>query len=313
MRIHPTPERLRPPAINYPTHHSGPNIEEAFTIYAMKHAKEIDTPWIYLPIHWQNLYFVNERRSRTRNYYHDPEAQALVNALDPKETYFTISQADEGTYERLPRNVVLFNAGGNGDHAIPLLTSPLEYTPMKRDWLASFMGTKECGGPVKWPGDGHADHSSCDPNASGPQIRRKMFDTLQGKDGFILIDSRFDNSPRYVEEYRKSLCRSVFALCPRGYGKTSFRMYEAMQLGAIPVYIYDMPWLPENSLGHEGYAEFMARVHCDQLHHLEAVLRQIRPEVIAMMQTRLKEVVDAYFNLDVAPKRIAELVELRSR
>jgi len=32
---------------------------------------------------------------------------------------------------------------------------------------------------------------------------------------------------------------SKFALCPRGYGKTSFRIQEALQYGAIPVYISD--------------------------------------------------------------------------
>ena len=30
---------------------------------------------------------------------------------------------------------------------------------------------------------------------------------------------------------------SLFSLCPRGYGPTSFRLYESIQLGSIPVYI----------------------------------------------------------------------------
>ena len=45
---------------------------------------------------------------------------------------------------------------------------------------------------------------------------------------------------RFVE----LMSRSVFALCPRGYGRTSYRMYEALQLGCIPVYIHDESWLP---------------------------------------------------------------------
>ena len=36
----------------------------------------------------------------------------------------------------------------------------------------------------------------------------------------------------------------MFTLCPRGYGATSFRLYESMQLDSIPIYIYDNPWLP---------------------------------------------------------------------
>ena len=30
---------------------------------------------------------------------------------------------------------------------------------------------------------------------------------------------------------------SIFSLCPRGFGPTSFRLYEAIQMGTIPVYI----------------------------------------------------------------------------
>ena len=30
---------------------------------------------------------------------------------------------------------------------------------------------------------------------------------------------------------------SYFALCPRGYGVTSYRLYEAFEFGVVPVYI----------------------------------------------------------------------------
>ena len=43
------------------------------------------------------------------------------------------------------------------------------------------------------------------------------------------------------------LCSSstLFNLAPPGWGRTSFRIGEVMQLGRIPVYIYDkLPWLP---------------------------------------------------------------------
>lgn len=43
------------------------------------------------------------------------------------------------------------------------------------------------------------------------------------------------------------MSRSSLALAPRGTGPTSFRLYEAMALGAVPVYIWEggrAPWLP---------------------------------------------------------------------
>ena len=39
--------------------------------------------------------------------------------------------------------------------------------------------------------------------------------------------------------------KSKFNLAPRGYGRTSYRLAEIIQVGRIPVYMYDdYPWLP---------------------------------------------------------------------
>lgn len=307
MRIHPTPARLRPPAIPYPSHHTGPNIEQAFTDYATEHAEEIDTHWIYLPIHWQTLYFINERASKTRDYFHDPEAQELVNRLDPQETYFTVSQADEGTYEKLPKNIIVFNAGGTGHYPIPLLTSPLTRTECKRDILASFLGSMNAGGPIDWP-LGRAEHSSWNPDGRGATVRRKMFKVLSGRPRCVLKDQQYATAHRYVEDYAAILCRSIFALAPRGYGKTSFRMYEAMALGAIPVYIYDEPWIPFTEM--LDWTEFSILCHVSKLETLEKRLLNMD---ITGRQQRLGEVVPAYFTMTSAAKRIGELVERHSR
>ena len=40
------------------------------------------------------------------------------------------------------------------------------------------------------------------------------------------------------------LTQSIFSLCPRGFGPTSFRLYESIQLGAIPIYVSDKFHLP---------------------------------------------------------------------
>lgn len=38
---------------------------------------------------------------------------------------------------------------------------------------------------------------------------------------------------------------SQLSMCPRGFGRTSFRLTEALQLGLIPIYIYsDVTWVP---------------------------------------------------------------------
>ena len=47
--------------------------------------------------------------------------------------------------------------------------------------------------------------------------------------------------------------RTALQLAPRGVNPTSFRLFEAMQLGLVPVYVYDdgdeQPWLPYHDWG----------------------------------------------------------------
>ena len=38
-------------------------------------------------------------------------------------------------------------------------------------------------------------------------------------------------------KFKRIMRNSIFSLCPRGFGPTSFRLYEAIQMGTIPVYI----------------------------------------------------------------------------
>src|SRR5262249_2799424 len=69
----------------------------------------------------------------------------------------------------------------------------------------------------------------------------------------------FDYSKTYVDLMR----RSKFVLCPRGFGASSIRVFEAMCLGRVPVIISDqwqeppgVPWsdcsivVPESEVSH---------------------------------------------------------------
>ena len=51
---------------------------------------------------------------------------------------------------------------------------------------------------------------------------------------------------RYQGKGWKNVLRSSqFCMAIRGNSRTSFHMYEALQAGCIPVYVYDdLPWLP---------------------------------------------------------------------
>ena len=51
------------------------------------------------------------------------------------------------------------------------------------------------------------------------------------------------NELRFTDEqfnsYKDLISESYFSLCPRGYGPTSFRLYESISLGTVPIYISD--------------------------------------------------------------------------
>lgn len=47
--------------------------------------------------------------------------------------------------------------------------------------------------------------------------------------------------------YIKTLCRSKFVLCPRGFGPSSWRLFETMRAGRVPVIISD-DWVPPKDL-----------------------------------------------------------------
>ena len=44
--------------------------------------------------------------------------------------------------------------------------------------------------------------------------------------------------------FKQIMSKSYFSICPRGYGPTSFRLYESIQAGIVPVYISDSHFIP---------------------------------------------------------------------
>jgi hypothetical protein len=109
-------------------------------------------------------------------------------------------------------DVKIFGMGCKGDVQLPLVCQPhkYEFKETNRSIFASFIGS------ITHP------------------IRKKMVDELQGKDGYFISTELTS-----LHTYCYIMSQSKYALCPRGYGKTSFRIQEALQYGAIPIYISD--------------------------------------------------------------------------
>lgn len=175
----------------------------------------------YLPVFW-TAYWCNNGygfKEKSRN-----NLQRFVDSLPRDKKYFTICQYDDGPIvDFKDLDIVVFGmSGGRIDYPIPLLCQPHGYKfDCQRDIFASFVG-----------GDTHP-------------IRKQLVEQFAGKKDCYVTMKKLP-----MKEYCNILARSVFALCPRGYGKSSFRIAEAIHYGAIPVYVSDEFVFPYNHIFH---------------------------------------------------------------
>jgi hypothetical protein len=83
------------------------------------------------------------------------------------------------------------------------------------------------------------------------RVRRRAIDCLEASAlvdtnfvfrGSTHVDARgnvgaYHSSARYRRDFVENILESDFALCTRGWGNFSFRLYEALCLGRIPIFV----------------------------------------------------------------------------
>ena len=158
-----------------------------------------------------------------------------IEKLDKTKKYFTIVQDAHGIIVRELLNdldILVFSAGGGGlnirekltkkidkkdifignigDHILPLICLP----KLKPDFLEKT---------VKCSFMGRIETHPC----------RKIMKDILKSDEFIISPSK------NITEYKNLMSKSKYSLCPRGYGYTSFRLYESIFMDSIPIYIWE--------------------------------------------------------------------------
>lgn len=257
---------------NYPPHHRGMLIEDYAFDYFTKNP--VKSSYTYLPIFWTGWFVSN-------NYGKGPDfhmLQGYVNSL-PKKKYWTVVQNDDGPVVKLPFECKTFAcAWSGGDYPIPVLCNRHEKVNVMREaYSMAFSG-----------------------NINTHPIRKEMRRALLG-DPMAKI---FNTLP--MDRYIELMCRTNFALCPRGYGNTSFRMYEVMGLGCIPVYISDIHWLPfQNKIDWNKCAVLVKQ---EEIKYLSKIIRSISRERINEMLKYIEEVNNKYFTFESTCREISEIV-----
>lgn len=272
--------RPEPTYPTYPKYHIGKYLEDYFFEFFLRNKEQFDKKnRILLPISWTTLYVQNQNL----------DIQKYLNVLDPKDSYIVISQHDEGIKQKLPPNTIHFGAGGlGGGIPIPLICSPIPYEykiEKEKDVFCSFVGSMT--------------HS----------IRMKLYDTFAENSNFYFTRPKEWKQSVSDDELR-AFCeitiRSKFALAPRGYGLSSFRLYEILQLGAIPVYVSDHHWLPFQHV--IPWNEFCVIIYPHQIYDLENILKSISEERQLQMLEKGKEIWNDYFTLENCCKQILDML-----
>lgn len=268
----------------YPPYHTGLYLEEYFHSIYKSNAKIINKRRKYIDIYWTNLYCNNSHSGIDM-----PDIQKLLHDnTDCSGSYFTICQHDDGPKEKLPEDTLIFSAGGNRTEGkivpIPLVCSPIPNAnpDNEKKWLASFVGS----------------YTS--------KVRKKMLKSIRNSEDFYI--SMEEWSPTVGEDRLKNFIektsQSIFTLCPRGYGRNSFRIYEAIQLGSIPVIISDsfyLPWQDEID-----WNKISLLVGVEELGDIEKKIKSISKTQIEDMRLMAQSLYKDFFSIDGVCNKIIE-------
>ena len=214
----------------YPTHNKDYGIEQDFLLWLQRNPQllsnnESEADWHYLPVFWTRWHIHHK-------FGEDEESLKLLQSevdkvmIDDSKT-FTITQFDGGTLLKIGKTIEFTGARTiNKGIDIPILCSKHKQPlfPIAKKYIASFNGS-----------------------FNTHPIREEMQKRYLNDKNVLVggtLPTRF--YIRWIQGYQYNLntLASYVALCPRGTSCSSFRFYEAMQLGVAPCLIGDFDARP---------------------------------------------------------------------
>jgi hypothetical protein len=219
---------------------------------------------VYLPIFWTSYWVNNDYGQNIRK---KQALQSYVDSLSRDMKYFTIVQYDDGCLvDFKDLDVLIFNMSTEG-FPIPLtcMDHPYEFD-VPRDIFSSYVGSNT------------------------HELRRYIKPTTT---------KRLD-----IKEYCELHARSVFSLCPRGYGANSFRIKEALQYGAVPVYISDKFIEPF----YVDFDNYGVKITPDQVTRIDEILHALTDEEIESKRNYGKFVYKDFFQYEGLRNRILGII-----
>lgn len=184
--------------------------------------------------------------------------QSILDVLRPTVLYVALSQDDQGLFQlsTLAPNILSISGGGYGNIPIPLIKGTIDAQPIDDHIATTHTIARD---------NGHNSTSSWNHFIGfygnvRPALARSRL--LQSFAEVMKQNLKYSNQKvlyHYMgKEWISKISSTMFNLAPRGFGRSSFRLAEIIQIGRIPVYLYDdVPWLPyegtDISLNKFGY------------------------------------------------------------
>ena len=297
LRILDIGKQFRPKtSIVYPPFKNGRYMEEYFYDYITNPENNVKIPTdkVYIPAFWTNIQnhpnFSNMKDSL------NILLKRATQLLPDSTNYFTVVQADLGVELVLPKNTRIFGAC-YGDIPLPLIYEDItnrllntqrlqQQQQQQRKILASFVGTYT--------------HS----------LRQKMFLSIEKNPSFkFQTTDTWTNSVSQpqADTFIRTTLNSKFCLAPRGFGRSSFRFFEAIQLDTVPVYFWDdIEWLPYKDV--LDYSKFSVSIHESEINKTAEILKSISNDKYVSMVEELKRV-RHYFTLEAMSEYIISKLE----
>ncbi len=277
----------------YPPFKNGLYLEEYF--YKKVNEENTILNIKYIPVKWTNFQIEGWFPSKKE------EMQELLDNWirdNPSDNgYFTLVQYDDGPLLKLPENTFVYGAC-SGNIPIPLIYQDINLTltniPKRqfkeKEIFCSFVG-------------------NITSNHVQPNVRLEMKNYLSNNPKFTFFDSG-GWTPSVNTDLQKNFINitsnSKFALAPRGYGRGSFRFFECLQLGTIPIYLWnDIEWLPFKNV--IDYKKLCISLNISEISKLESILESITEEEYSKMLEYYEEI-KHFFELEGMSNQIIKEV-----
>jgi len=238
-------------------------------------------PFVPLLVNWVDL-FVNANPTRFR--YPTNFVRDLQKVLRQDVLYVTVSQNDEGILgsqrENLHLdNILVLSAGGYGHVPIPLLKQPTAICPDSKPGLRQFSTSF----------DGFIDRAF---------LRRQMRNIVRKLSKSKGLKAHIGRS----QAWQQIRCDSRSYLCPRGFGRTSYRLAETIQAGRVPLFVYsDVPWIPYR----DRFREFGFAVTTSKLEQVLLRINSLNETEIRKLEHRIQAVSESHFTFQGIMKQIS--------